>query len=197
MKLDGRIEIAAPAVDVWAFILDPERLGACVPGARNVRKLDDRTFAGSVTAAVGPMQSDFDFTTVVVRADFPGDLGVELTGTDSMTKSSLTAEVAIALDAQKLLAEQGVPARVVSVPCLDLLERQDAAMRRKIIGDAPVKIAVEAAIRQGWDSIIGADGVFVGMSTFGASAPLKKLYDHFGINAAAVAKSALDSLKKG
>ena len=107
------------------------------------------------------------------------------------------SEVAIALDAQKLLAEQGVPARVVSVPCLDLLERQDAAMRRKIIGDAPVKIAVEAAIRQGWDSIIGADGVFVGMSTFGASAPLKKLYDHFGINAAAVAKSALDSLKKG
>ena len=98
MKLDGRIEIAAPAADVWAFILDPERLGACVPGARNVRKLDDRTFAGSVTAAVGPMQSDFDFTTVVVRADFPGDLGVELTGTDSMTKSSLTAEVAIALE---------------------------------------------------------------------------------------------------
>ena len=99
MKLDGRIEIAAPAADVWAFILDPGRLGTCVPGARNVRAIDERTFAGSVTAAVGPMQSDFDFTSVIVRADPPAHLGVELTGTDSMTKSSLTATVAILLEA--------------------------------------------------------------------------------------------------
>ena len=105
------------------------------------------------------------------------------------------SEVAIALDAQKLLAERGVGARVVSVPCLDLFEQQDGATRRKTIGDAPVKIAVEAGVRQGWDQIIGEDGVFVGMSTFGASAPYKALYQHFGITAEAVAKAALDSLK--
>lgn len=99
MKLDGRIEIAAPAADVWALILDPERLGACVPGARDVRKVDARTFTGSVTAAVGPTQSDFDFTTVIERAAFPTDLLVALSGTDSMTKSALTATVTIALEA--------------------------------------------------------------------------------------------------
>ena len=52
-----------------------------------------------------------------------------------------------------------------------------------MIGDAPVKIAVEAAVRQGWDAIIGADGLFVGMNSFGASAPYKELYKHFGITA--------------
>ena len=122
----------------------------------------------------------------------------ELSPAQGAAKVSIFAsgsEVAIALEAQKLLAEQGVPARVVSVPCLDLFEQQDKAARRAVIGDAPVKIAVEAAIRQGWDSIIGADGLFVGMSSFGASAPYQKLYEHFGITPAAVAKAALDSLK--
>jgi transketolase len=105
------------------------------------------------------------------------------------------SEVSLALEAQKLLADQGIAARVVSVPCLDLFLRQDAATRKKVIGAAPVKIAVEAAVRLGWDSVIGSDGVFVGMSSFGASAPAKKLYEHFGITAQAVAKAAMDSLK--
>ena len=58
-----------------------------------------------------------------------------------------------------------------------------------VIGDAPVKVGVEAAIRQGWDAIIGSDGVFVGMTGFGASAPYKDLYNHFGITAAKVAEA--------
>ncbi|MGE3247873.1 MAG: transketolase, partial [Beijerinckiaceae bacterium] len=98
------------------------------------------------------------------------------------------SEVEIALAAQKLLAASNIAARVVSVPCMDLLMGQDEAVRKSIIGDAPVKIAVEAGIRQGWDAIIGADGVFVGMSSFGASAPAKELYQHFGITAEAVAE---------
>jgi carbon monoxide dehydrogenase subunit G len=99
MRLDGRIEVAAPAERVWAFILDPERLSSCVPGVRDVEAVDDRTFAGRITASVGPMQSDFEFRSVVVRSSFPDDLGVEMTGTDAMTKSTLTAAVTIALDA--------------------------------------------------------------------------------------------------
>lgn len=99
MKLDGRIEIAAPPPDVWAFILDPERLSGCVPGVRNVQALDERTFTGQISAAVGPMQSDFDFRSIIVRADFPSDLGVAMTGSDTMTRSTLTADVTIALDA--------------------------------------------------------------------------------------------------
>lgn len=105
------------------------------------------------------------------------------------------SEVAIALEAQKLLAARGVPARVVSVPCMDLFLDQDVEFRRGLIGQAPVKIAVEAAIRQGWDRIIGADGVFIGMSGFGASAPFMKLYERFGITPQAVADAAAGRLE--
>jgi transketolase len=106
------------------------------------------------------------------------------------------SEVVIAVEAQKLLAGRGIAARVVSVPCLDLLFYLPDAMRAGIIGDAPVKVAVEAAVRQGWDAVIGSDGVFVGMSHFGASAPYKELYRQFGITPEAVADAALGKLTK-
>jgi Transketolase len=83
---------------------------------------------------------------------------------------------------------------VVSVPCFELFLEQPEAVRTAIIGDAKVKIGVEAAIRQGWDAIIGADGVFVGMSDFGASAPYKELYQRYGITAEGVAEAALKRL---
>ncbi len=101
------------------------------------------------------------------------------------------SEVSIAIEAQKQLVAKGVAARVVSVPCLDLLLELPAAERKALIGNAPIKIAVEAAIRQGWDAVIGADGLFIGMSSFGASAPAKDLYRHFGITAEAVVNAAL------
>ena len=105
------------------------------------------------------------------------------------------SEVSIAVEAQKLLAGQGVQARVVSVPCFELFQAAPDDVRRAVIGDAPVKVGVEAAVRQGWDAIIGSDGAFVGMSTFGASAPYKDLYNHFGITAEAVAQAALKKLR--
>ena len=71
---------------------------------------------------------------------------------------------------------------------------QSAEDRAAIIGRAPVNVAVEAAVRQGWDAIIGSDGVFVGMSGFGASAPYKDLYRHFGITPEKVAEAALSKL---
>jgi transketolase len=105
------------------------------------------------------------------------------------------SEVAVAVAAQQLLAGRGVQARVVSVPCFELLRAQPQAERRNVIGTARVRVAVEAAIRQGWDEIIGSDGAFVGMTTFGASAPAKELYRHFGITAEKVAEAALSKLK--
>ena len=90
------------------------------------------------------------------------------------------SEVAIAVEARKLLQERGVAARVVSVPCFELFSALPAAERQKVVGTAKVKVAVEAAVRQGWDEIIGSDGAFV-MTSFGASAPAKDLYKHFGI----------------
>ncbi|RIK98728.1 MAG: transketolase [Proteobacteria bacterium] len=121
----------------------------------------------------------------------------ELLAADGKAQVSLFAsgsEVAIAVEAHKLLAARGVKARVVSVPSLDLLLELDLPARAAIIGDAPVKVAVEAAVRQGWDAVIGADGAFVGMTGFGASAPYKDLYRHFGITAEAVAEAALAKL---
>jgi len=106
------------------------------------------------------------------------------------------SEVAIAIAAQRLLAERGVAARVVSVPCLDRFMAQASDLRQAVIGDAPVNVAVEAGIRQGWDAVIGTDGAFVGMSSFGASAPYQELYRHFGITPEKVAEAALAKLGK-
>jgi transketolase len=83
---------------------------------------------------------------------------------------------------------------VVSVPCFELFLAAPEDVRRGVIGAAPVKVAVEAAVRQGWDQIIGSDGAFIGMSGFGASAPYKDLYEHFGITPEAVAAAALRAL---
>ena len=104
------------------------------------------------------------------------------------------SEVEIALKAKELLAGKGVPARVVSVPSFELFEKQSDAYRASVLGSAKVRIAVEAGIRQGWDAIIGSDGGFVGMKSFGASAPYKELYKHFGITPEAVSDLATDML---
>jgi transketolase len=121
----------------------------------------------------------------------------ELVAAQGDAKVSLFAsgsEVEIAVAAQKQLAERGIASRVVSVPSLELLLAQPADRQRAVIGNAPVKIAIEAAVRWGWDAVIGADGVFVGMHGFGASAPAKELYKHFGITAEAAVDAALKRL---
>jgi len=125
--------------------------------------------------------------------------GYEISPAQGKAQVSLFAtgsEVSIAVDAQKLLAGKGIAARVVSVPCFELLMEASEAKRRAVIGEAKVKIGVEAAVRQGWDAVIGADGGFIGMSSFGASAPSKDLYKHFGITAEAVAAAALSKLER-
>jgi transketolase len=121
----------------------------------------------------------------------------ELVAAQGEAKVSLFAsgsEVEIAVAAQKQLAERGIASRVVSVPSLELLLAQPADRRKAIIGNAPVKVAIEAAVRWGWDAVIGPDGEFVGMHGFGASAPAKDLFKHFGITAEAVVNAALKRL---
>ena len=121
----------------------------------------------------------------------------ELVAAQGDAKVSLFAsgsEVEIAVAAQKQLAERGIASRVVSVPSLELLLAQPPERRKAIIGNAPVKIAIEAAVRWGWDAVIGQDGEFVGMHGFGASAPAKDLFTHFGITAEAAVNAALKRL---
>jgi transketolase len=123
--------------------------------------------------------------------------GYELVAAKGEAKVSLYAsgsEVEIAVAAQKELAGRGIATRVVSVPSLELLLAQPAERRKAIIGNAPVKIAIEAAVRFGWDAVIGPDGDFIGMHSFGASAPAKALYKHFGITAEAVVEAASNRL---
>jgi transketolase len=137
-----------------------------------------------------------------LRAGFDADNrcaagAYELIPTEGKAAVSLFAsgsEVVIAVEARKLLAERGIAARVVSVPCVELFLAAPAERRQAVIGEAPVQVAVEAAVRQGWDEIIGNNGIFIGMTGFGASAPYKDLYAHFGITAAAVAKAASTKL---
>jgi transketolase len=130
--------------------------------------------------------------------DNPCSVGAyELVAAQGEAKVSLFAsgsEVEIAVAAQKQLAERGIASRVVSVPSLELLLAQPAERQNAIIGNAPVKIAIEAAVRWGWDAVIGKDGEFVGMHGFGASAPAKDLYKHFGITAEAAVNAALKRL---
>lgn len=98
-------------------------------------------------------------------------------------------EIAVAA-AERLRADHGVETAVVSMPCWELFEEQDAAYRKSVLGDAP-RVAVEAAGRLGWDRWIGENGAFVGMTGFGASAPAADLYRHFNITPEAVAAKAL------
>ncbi len=121
----------------------------------------------------------------------------ELVAAQGEAKVSLFAsgsEVEIAVAAQKQLAERGIASRVVSVPSLELLLAQPADRQKAIIGNAPVKVAIEAAVRWGWDAVIGPNGAFVGMHSFGASAPAKDLYKHFGVTAEAAVNAAVKLL---
>ena len=100
------------------------------------------------------------------------------------------SEVEIACAAHAALEGEGIAARVVSVPSFELFAGQSAKYRKAVIGDAPVRIAVEAAVSQGWERFIGEDGVFIGMNGFGASGPYEELYRHFGITPEAIVKAA-------
>ena len=117
----------------------------------------------------------------------------ELSPADGEPRVTLLAtgsEVAIALDARGLLQSEGVPTRVVSVPSFELLEAQNKEERDAVLGASTLRIAVEAMVSFGWDRLIGADGVLVGMTGFGASAPCDDLYAHFGITPEKVAETA-------
>ncbi|WP_295192091.1 transketolase [uncultured Brevundimonas sp.] len=95
-------------------------------------------------------------------------------------------ELALALKAAETLEAEGVATRVVSVPSFELFEQQDAAYQASVIGRGTVRVAVEAAIKQGWERFIGEDGAFIGMTGFGASAPAEVLYEKFNITSDAI-----------
>jgi transketolase len=107
-------------------------------------------------------------------------------GAAKVTLFGTGTELALALAAADVLESEGVPTRVVSVPCFELFFQQPKTYQDSVIGRGTVRVAVEAAVQQGWERFIGEDGAFIGMTGFGASAPAEVLYEKFGITTDAV-----------
>ena len=105
------------------------------------------------------------------------------------------SELQIALDAKEILATKNLHVRVISMPCKEIFDIQEKDYQNKILGrDLNKKIiycAIEAGVKQGWHEIIGNDGIFIGMNSFGASAPALDLFNHFAINSQKVVEKIL------
>ena len=114
-------------------------------------------------------------------------------GPRRVTLMATGSEVLIALQARDALEEQGVSTAVVSMPCWELFDAQDQDYRDAVLVPGTVRVAVEAAVKMGWERYLGDAGIFVGMSDYGLSGPAEALYRHFGITPEAVVSAALES----
>ncbi len=138
----------------------------------------------------------------LVRTDYTADNlsakgAYELSEASSDAKVTILAtgsEVSVALDAQKALEAEGIGTRVVSVPSMELFDAQSQDYKRETLGPGTAKVAIEAACSFGWEKYIGIDGAFVGLNSFGASAPAGELYKHFNITSEAVVAAAKKQL---
>jgi transketolase len=158
-----------------------DRPAALVLSRQNVPTLDRAKYAPASGARRG----------AYVLADAaPGQPEVILIGTGS--------ELMLCVAAYEQLVAAGVKARLVSMPSWELFDSQDAAYRDSVLPPTvTARVAVEAGLRMGWDKYIGPGGRFVGMSSFGASAPANTLYKHFGITAERIVAEAHAALGKG
>jgi transketolase len=115
----------------------------------------------------------------VIAGDSNADVVIFATG----------SEVAIGVAALDALKAEGIAAKVVSVPSQELFFAQDQAYRDEVIGKPRARVAIEAGIEMSWLKLLGDKGKFIGMHSFGASAPAEKLYEHFGITSKAVVEA--------
>jgi transketolase len=108
----------------------------------------------------------------------------EASGERRATLIATGSEVSLAMEARAALEAEGIPTAVVSLPCWELFALQDEGYRAQVLGTA-LRVGIEAALPMGWERWIGAEGIFIGMQGFGASAPAEALFRHFGITAEA------------
>ncbi len=119
-------------------------------------------------------------------ASAEGDALVTLLATGS--------EVHLAIEAKQQLEAENIGTRVISMPCFELFDKQKSSYRDDVLGNTTVRIAIEAAIRQGWDAYLRPGDGFIGMESFGASAPADRLFEHFGITVDTIVKNVKDRL---
>jgi transketolase len=167
---------AVETAECWKLALEAKKTPSLMALSRQKVPAVRTTVAGENMSARGAYQ--------LAAAGHPAQVTIFASG----------SEVGVAMAARELLEAQGIGARVVSTPCWELFAAQPADYQAAVIGETEVRVAVEAGVRQGWETFIGPDGVFVGMSGFGASAPFEKLYEHFGITGEAVAAAAKSKL---
>jgi transketolase len=163
---------AVETAECWKLALDSRRAPSVLALSRQKVPAVRTTPIGENMSARGAYQ--------LAGAGHPAQVTIFASG----------SEVAVALGARDLLEADGVGARVVSTPCWELFDGQPSDYQQALIGETPVRVAVEAGVRMGWDRFIGSEGIFVGMESFGASAPDKALFQHFGITSEAVARAA-------
>jgi transketolase len=122
----------------------------------------------------------------------------EVFSSSKKTKVTIFAtgsEVNIAILASKELVSNDIETRVISVPCLDLFNDQDKEIKESFTKSSDLNVVVEAGVRQGWEHIIGDNGIFIGMDSFGASAPYLELYNKFGITTENIVDKVIKNLE--
>jgi uncharacterized protein len=97
MIFDGNIDLDAPVNKAWDFLIDINKFSACLPGIEEVRQIDDKTFEGVLAAAVGPISGKFSFRSTILESRPPEQMVVRTEGTDSVTKSTVTADMTVDL----------------------------------------------------------------------------------------------------
>jgi uncharacterized protein len=97
MILDGTIDLDAPAQKAWDFLIDINKFSTCLPGIDEVNQIDDKTFDGIISAAVGPISGKFNFRSTILETRPPQQMIVHTEGTDSVTKSMVNADMTVDL----------------------------------------------------------------------------------------------------
>jgi transketolase len=115
----------------------------------------------------------------------------EATGKARVTLLATGSEAWVAAGARRILEAEGIPTRVVSMPCLELFDRQPEAFRRSILDHQTLLVSIEAATTAGWHRYVGPDGLVIGLESFGASGLPDEVMAHFGITPDAVARSVM------
>jgi len=172
-----------PNMDVWRPCDTVEAVAAWV---RAVQRKD-----GPTCLVFSRQNSAFQKRTAGALADVARG-GYVLSEEGGRLKAVIIAtgtEVQLAIEAQKLLADEGIHARVVSMPSTFVFDKQDANYRQEVLPRNVARVAIEAGVTDFWRKYVGLEGVVIGIDTFGESAPAGVLYKHFGITAEAVVKA--------